>query len=256
MYESENDWDEISLDKILTSKNDYSSAKDILQINQVASDQELSELDETKLKKSRSKRHKKKYQSTDDASTLNDENDNGAKTRKKVKKASYDKLPLKPANFQSLLKCTKTTNKSPDATKTRINVKKKTVADSQFSRSSSLTLLANYDNNDNQSSSTVHEKSLLKPVVDLTSISKIEQICSSLVEFSKDIISKINKLTSSIEDLNKRIQIVENILNTGRDKLINENSITDEIEDFIPLQTVDKFNEFDNKLNESCSSSS
>lgn len=57
-----------------------------------------------------------------------------------------------------------------------------------------------------------------------------------------------------MEDLNKRIQIFENILiqikylNTGKDRLTNENSITDEIDDFIPLQTVDKFNEFDNKL--------
>ncbi|KMQ91417.1 hypothetical protein RF55_8722 [Lasius niger] len=186
------------------STHDYSSAKDILQIIQVASDQELTELDETMLKKSRSKRHKKKYQSIDYASTSNDENDNSAKTSKRVKKASHDKLPLKPANFQSLLKCIKTTNKSSDATKTLVNVEKETVADdSQFnSRSSSLTLSANSDNNDNQSSSTVRRKSLLKPAVDLTrpSISKIElthpstskiaQTLSSLVEFSKDIISK------------------------------------------------------------------
>lgn len=92
--------------------DNYSSARDILQIIQIASDQEFSELDETKLKKSRAKRHKKKYQSIDDASTSNDENDNGAKTSKRLKNVSHDKLPLQPASFQSLLKCTKTTNKS------------------------------------------------------------------------------------------------------------------------------------------------
>lgn len=45
------------------------------------------------------------------------------------------------------------------------------------------------------------------------------------------------------------MQIVENILNTGRGRLLtNENTVIEEMEDFIPLRTVDKFNEFDNKL--------
>lgn len=56
-----------------------------------------------------------------------------------------------------------------------------------------------------------------------------------ILEFNKDIISKVNKLTSSIEELNKRIQILENILNTERDRLTNENSTINDFEDFIPL---------------------
>lgn len=74
-----------------------------------------------------------------------------------------------------------------DATKTRVNVEKETVADnSQFySRRFSLTSPANCDNIDNQSNSTIRQKSLLKPVDLLTrpSISNIEQISllSSLV---------------------------------------------------------------------------
>ncbi|XP_025163693.1 uncharacterized protein LOC112590664 [Harpegnathos saltator] len=111
MCEPESDWDEISFDKMLMSKDDYSSAKDILQIIQIVSDAELSELDETKLKKSRSKRHKKIYQFTNDATTSNDESYNSAKSTKKVKKVSHN-LPLKPAQFQSFLQYTTTTNKS------------------------------------------------------------------------------------------------------------------------------------------------
>ncbi|XP_071581960.1 uncharacterized protein [Temnothorax nylanderi] len=37
---------------------------------------------------------------------------NKLKKSKKVKRVSHDTLLLKPANFQSVLKCTKTTNKS------------------------------------------------------------------------------------------------------------------------------------------------
>lgn len=68
-------------------------------------------------------------------------------------------MPLKPINFQSILKCTNTTNKSPDdATKTRVNVEK-----------------------DNQSISTVHKKSQSQPSVNLTrcDISNIVQTHSN-----------------------------------------------------------------------------
>lgn len=84
-----------------------------------------------------------------------------------------------------------------DATKTLVNVEKETVADdSQFnSRSSSLTLPANSDNNDNQSSSTVRRKSLLKPAVDLTrpSISKIELTHPSTSKIAQTLSSFVGK---------------------------------------------------------------